>query len=158
MEANLELMKKKIEGYYVADQLIDPLAMVKSAVTDTCPILDLAAEFGLYFDPGSKDKTTGISTTKEKLLERNEVTKKPTIFFSPKLKRTLWEFSHYVYDTEKNEPKDKDDDMMENLRRLLLTGCQYIEPPTDADYLKVTARKVSHSEYHRSPNTFAKYH
>lgn len=134
IEPNLALMQRKIKPYFVADQLIDPLAMVKSPVTDTCPILDLAAEYDLFFDPGSKDMVTGISCTKDKLNERHVVTKLPTIFFSPRLTRTLWEFTHYVYDIEKNEPKDKDDDMMENLRRLVLSGLEYVEPPSDADW------------------------
>lgn len=141
IEPNLILLKAKIADYFVAAQLIDPLAMVKSPVTDSCPIIDLACEYELFFDPGSKDKVTGISATKQKLLERNVVTKLPTIFFSPTCEHTLWEFTHYVYDTDKNEPKDKDDDMMENLRRLILNGLDYIAPPTDADYA------VSRSNY-----------
>ena len=152
---NLDLMKKKVKGYYVADQLVDPLAMVKSPVTDTCPILDLAAEYELYFDAGSKDKVTGISTVKERLMERGQVSNKPTIFFSPKLKRTLYELTHYSYDVEKNEPREENNDQMENLRRLLLTGCSYIEPPNDADYVRVQRAVVPHDAYHTSKNTFS---
>lgn len=146
MEPNLELMKSKIAPYFVADQLIDPLAMVKSAATDTCPILDLAAQFDLFFDPGSKDKTTGISSTKEKLLERHVVTKLPTIYFSPKLARMLWEFSHYVYDTEKNVPKDKDDDQCENLRRLILSGLDYVAPPSESEWTASRKAYTIHDE------------
>lgn len=147
IEPNLELMKRKIDGRFVAAQLIDPLAMVKSPVTDTCPILDLAAEYELYFDPGSKDMVTGISETKQKLLERNVASQLPTIFFTPRLTRTLWETSHYVYDIEKNEPKDQDDDMMENLRRLVLNGLDYIEPPKDSDYIPTRATTIRPDEF-----------
>jgi len=156
MEPNLELAKRKIADRHVAAQLIDPIAMVKSAATDSYPITDLAATFELYFDPGSKDKTTGISSTKELLKERNPLTKRPRILFSPKLKRTLWEFSHYVYDTDKNEPKLENGDMLENLRRLVLNGLNFIEPPTDSDFLPREHSRVSHSDYHNSPNRVVK--
>lgn len=147
IEPNLVLLKNKLKDRFVAAQLIDPLAMVKSPVTDSCPILDVAAQYEFYFDPGSKDKTTGISCTKEKLLERGVASKLPTIFFSPNLTRTLWEFTHYVYDIEKNEPKDKDDDMMENLRRLILNGLDYIDPPKDSDYAARPTTNIRFDEY-----------
>lgn len=132
---NAELYKKKVTGRFVVDELIDPRAMIKNPVTNTCDVLDKLAEYDLYFDPGSKDKTSGISATKEKLLERSSVDQsRPTVYFSPLLTRTLWEFSHYVYDTDTNEPKDKDDHQMENLRRLILNGMDYVPPTTDADY------------------------
>lgn len=35
------------------------------------------------------------------------------------------------------KPVDKDDHMCENLRRLVLTGLEYVEPPKDADYIRL---------------------
>lgn len=134
IKLNAELLKRKIAPYFVVDQLIDPRACIVNPVTGTADVLDALAEYDLYFDKGSKDMMAGISATKEKLLERHVVTNLPTIYFSPRLKETLFEFSHYVYDIEKNEPIDKDDHMMENLRRLILSGLEYVEPPTDADW------------------------
>lgn len=134
IKPNAQLLKRKLDSYFVCDQLIDPRAMIKNPVNGTCDVLDALAEEGLFFDPGSKDMMAGISATKSRLLERGSATKCPTIYFSPKLARTLFEFSHYVYDLEKNEPKDKDDDMMENLRRLILNGLDYVEPPSDDDW------------------------
>jgi hypothetical protein len=130
-----QAIKRKIEGYFVADQIIDPRALIVNPVTRTADILDAIAEEDLFFDPGSKDMMAGISATKEKLNERHVVSQLPTIYFSPKLARTLYEFTHYVYDIERNEPKDKDDDMMENLRRLILNGLDYIEPPSANEWL-----------------------
>lgn len=134
---NAELLKKKIAPYFVVDQLIDPRALVVNPVTGTADILDKLAEYDLYFDPGSKDMMEGISATKEKLNERHVVTGNATIFFSPNLKRTIFEFTHYIFDTEKNVPKDKDDDMLENLRRLVLNGLHFVERPSDADWAAV---------------------
>lgn len=139
IKPNAELLKQKLESYFVADQLIDPRACIVNPVTGTADVLDALAEYDLYFDKGSKDMMAGISATKEKLLERHVVTNLPTIYFSPKLKETLFEFSHYVYDLEKNVPIDKDDHQMENLRRLVLNGLEYVEPPKDADW--TTARQ-----------------
>lgn len=141
IKPNAQLLKRKVEPYFVADQIIDPRALIKNPVTGTADVLDALAEEDLYFDPGSKDMMAGISATKSKLLERHVTSSLPTIFFSPKLTRTMFEFSHYVYDLEKNEPKDKDDDMMENLRRLILNGLDYVEPPSDDDW------KVRNREY-----------
>lgn len=143
---NAKLLKRKLEPYFVCDQLIDPRAMIKNPVTNTCDILDALADEGLFFDPGSKDMMAGISATKEKLLERRSASDVPTIYFSPKLTRTLFEFSHYVYDLEKNEPKDKDDDMMENLRRLILNGLDYVEPITDDEYKAFNKPLVIHDQ------------
>ena len=126
---NAEALKKKLEDYYVAELIIDPRALIKNPVTDTADVLEAIEEHDLYFDPASKDLTAGISATKQKLGERHVVTGLPTIWFSPGLAQTLFEFTHYVYDTVKNEPKDKDNHMMENLYRLVLNGLEYIEPP-----------------------------
>lgn len=134
IKPNAELLKQKVSKYFVADQLIDPRACIVNPVTGTADVLDALAEYDLYFDKGSKDMMAGISATKEKLLERHVVTALPTIYFSPKLKETLFEFSHYVYDLEKNVPIDKDDHMMENLRRLVLSGLEYVDPPSDSDW------------------------
>lgn len=120
----------------VVSRLIDPRALIVNPVTGTADVLDAIDELGLYFEPASKDLTTGISAVKEKLKERHVLTNLPTIYFSPKLKETLREFSRYVYDTEKNKPKDKDDHMMENLYRLVLNGLEYVAPDGASSYPK----------------------
>jgi hypothetical protein len=58
----------------------------------------------------------------------------PTIYFSPLLKETLFEFSRYVYDADKQKPKDEHDHMMENLYRLVLNGLSYVKPAMAEDY------------------------
>jgi len=116
---------------HCVSKIIDPKALIVNPVTETADVLEAIEEEGIYFDPASKDLTTGISAVKDKLNERHVVTKLPTIFFSPRLKETLREFSRYVYDPDKNKPKDKDDHMMENLYRLVLNGLDYVEPETN---------------------------
>lgn len=131
---NAALVNRKLANRHVVSQIIDPRALIVNPVTETADVLEALMAEGLYFEPASKDMVTGISRTKEKLQERNVASGMPTIWFSPKLTRTLWEFTHYSYDTKTNEPMDKDDHMMENLRRLVLNGLNFVEAPTDKDY------------------------
>lgn len=112
---------------------IDPFAVVPNAVTGES-VLDELWKYDLAFDKASKDLTTGVSRVRERLAERNIVSKLPTIFFSPRLTQTLFEFSHYVYDIDKNEPKDKDNHMMENLYRAVLGGLDYVKPSVAGEF------------------------
>jgi hypothetical protein len=118
----------KTEGYHVADREIDPFALIKHPVTSES-IQDELLKYGLWFDPATKDLSTGINKVRERLAERDPQGL-PTIFFSPRLQQTLFEFSHYVYDLNKNEPKDQDNHMMENLYRAVLNGLAYVPPPS----------------------------
>lgn len=122
----------KSEGYFVADREIDRFALIPHPVYETT-IVDELLPYGLFFEPATKDKRLGINKVRQKLLERDH-NGKPTIFFSPNLAETLFEFTHYVYDIAKQEPKDENDHMMENLYRAILNGLSYIEPPDDSDY------------------------
>lgn len=135
IQATAKRVKEKTAGRNVAAWIIDPRALIVNPVTETADVIDAIMEEELYFEPGSKDLTVGISAVKDKLLERNIVNRGfPTIYFSPRLKETLYEFTHYIYDLEKNKPKDEHDHMMENLYRLVLNGLDYIAPPTESDY------------------------
>jgi hypothetical protein len=96
-------------------------------------IVDELAKYDLFFEPASKDLALGINKVREKLMERDSFNN-ATIFFSPKLRETLREFSRYVYDPKKNVPIDEDNHQMENLYRAVLNGCGYIEPPDETDY------------------------
>lgn len=117
----------KTKDYFVPEMEIDPFALIDHPVTED-NIQDEFLTYGLWFDPATKDKSTGIKKVRQRLLERDPQGM-PTIFFSPHLTETLFEFSHFVYDIKKNEPKDENDHMMENLYRAILNGCPYIEPP-----------------------------
>ena len=121
---------EKTSGYFVADTEIDPLAVVRHPVTEES-IVDELATYGLFFEPATKDLALGINKVRERLSERDP-NGLPTIFFSPNLAQTLFEFTHYVYDLKTSKPKDEDNHMMENLYRAILNGLSYIEPPMTA--------------------------
>lgn len=123
-------IKTKTEGYFVADTEIDPFAVIPHPVTNES-VVDELMKYDLYFDKSTKDLTTGIIKTRERLRERDPQGM-PTIFFSPRLTQTLFEFTHYVYDLKRNEPKDENNHMMENLYRAVLNGLAYVEPPSRA--------------------------
>ena len=53
--------------------------------------------------------------------------KEPSLFFFSDLKRTIMEIEGWMYDEDTQVPKKVDDDMMENLYRILLEGTQYFE-------------------------------
>lgn len=141
---NAELVVDKTKGYFVASYEIDPTALVDNPV-DGSNIQDTLMEYGLFFNPATKDKTRGIIRCAEKLRERghNEL---PTIYFSPNLSETLFEFAHYVYDLDTGKPVDKDDHMMENLYRAVLSGLEYVAPPADIDFKGRGKRDVSYNE------------
>ena len=124
-----KLILRKVVGYNVVSYEIDPFALIKNPVDESC-IVDTLATYGLFFNPATKDLSRGINKVRERLNERNPLNGLPTIFFSPNLRQTLFEFTHYVYDIEKNEPKDTDNHMMENLYRAILSGLSYVAPPS----------------------------
>ena len=117
----------KTKGYFVADLEIDPFAVIPHPVTNES-IVDEFMKYDLFFEKATKDLTTGIIKVRERLKERDPQGQ-PTIYFSPRLRQTLYEFSHYVYDLKKNEPKDENNHMMENLYRAVLSGLPYVEAP-----------------------------
>ena len=120
----------KTKDYFVADMEIDKLAVIPHPITDES-ILDELAKYGLFFEPATKDLALGINKTREKLAERDPQGM-PTIFFSPHLAETLFEFTHFVYDPKNNKPRDENDHMMENLYRAVLNGLAYIDPDWEA--------------------------
>ncbi len=121
-----EALKSKVAGRVVQDQLIDPRAVIESPVTDES-ILDELAKYDLYFEMGSKDMMGGISKVREHLSLRTPQGM-PRVWFSPNLTETLFEIQRYCYNPRTQKPVDKDDHMLENLRRLLLNGVEYVEP------------------------------
>jgi hypothetical protein len=66
-----------------------------------------------------KDLQGGIMRVKQEL-------KKPDrLWFSMRLRETMYEFGHYVWDERENKPKDKDDHAMECLYRSLMENPRY---------------------------------
>jgi hypothetical protein len=129
IKPSAEALQEKVKGRFVCNQLIDPRSVIESPVTDES-ILDELAKYDLYFDMGSKDMMGGISKVRETLKLRTP-NGMPRIWFAPTVTQTLWEIQRYAYNPRTQKPVDKDDHMLENLRRLLLHGCEYVEPPKD---------------------------
>ena len=98
-------------------------------------LASLFMDAGLPVEPAVKDLTFGIMKVRDELLKRDIRYPKnpPLLHFSPKLRETLREFSRYVWNPNTGKPVDKDDHMMENLYRLVLTGLDYVEP-SEATY------------------------
>lgn len=142
---NAELLKEKLAGRNVVDYLIDPKAVIESPVTGES-ILDELMNYNMWFEKGSKDMTLGIAKTRERLLERRPGSEMPTIWFAPTVTTLLHEISRYAYNPRTQKPVDKDDHMLENLRRLVLNGLQYIEPTVDADFDNRKRMRVSAAE------------
>lgn len=128
-------LKNRLMGRFVADYLIDPRAVIESPVTGTS-ILDVLMEEDLYFEKGSKDMDLGISKTREKFLERRAADNLPTIYICPTCPNLIRELMRYAYNPRTQRPVDKDDHQCENLRRLVLTDLEYIEPPKDTDWVR----------------------
>ena len=119
---------------------IDPLAVIAHPVTEES-IVDELAKYGLFFDKATKDLALGINKVRERLAERDPFGM-PTIFFSPRLAQTLFEFTHYVYDPKNNKPIDEHNHMMENLYRAVLNGLSYVDPDWVAPKPKPFAVRV----------------
>lgn len=154
IDENAKLLVEKTADYFVPTMEIDPDALIEHPVSE-CSVVDTLATYGLFFTPASKDRSLGINLTKKKLAERGH-DKFPTIYFSPHLTQTLFEFSHWVINLETQKPIDKHDHQMSNLYRALLAGLDYIQPPDDSAIAAAsTPHHVAHDEIHRSRYTFA---
>jgi hypothetical protein len=86
---------------------------------------------GLPVEPASKAKSFGIlnmnSLFRQRLVEPATGLKRPFLYFSPTVKRTLWELARYHYDKE-NKPIDKDDHFMECMYRLFIVPLVHVDP------------------------------
>lgn len=127
---NAKLVCEKLQNRFSFDALIDPRAVIESPVTRESVLDVFLDEFNLYYEMGSKDMSAGINATRNKLKERRP-SGNPTIYVSPRCTRFLWEIMRYCYNPKTQKPIDKDDHMMENFRRLVLNGLDYVAPTPD---------------------------
>lgn len=98
------------------------------------------AQFGICLETGSKDLSGGILKVRDALCSRNGL---PSLFVYENCTRTIFEFGRYIWDdwkddrrTDKQKPRDKDDHMMENVRRLIQHPAQYRNKSALSDYLR----------------------
>lgn len=140
----VKILREKLKGRYVADYIIDPFSVVPDPLTGSC-VLDELAKEGFYFRKASKDLSLGISKVKEFLSARGH-NGLPLVYVAPICSETLFEFTHYVWDGDKNKPKDQDDHMLENFYRLVLSGLDYVKPLSEEDVVESRPLRVGHSE------------
>jgi hypothetical protein len=117
-------------NYRVNRVIIDPLAKGDSnnnfSVYETVSSILLSQ--GVVLEVATKDKEQGILEVKKHLKGPNNM---PSLFFFDDLVRTIYEIEGYMWDegTTIDNPKASkvDDDMMENLYRLLLLNTVWTE-------------------------------
>ena len=85
---------------------------------------------GLSLETATKDKDSGILEIGNHLKGPNG---EPSIFVFDDLVRTCFEFESWMYDEKTQKPQKINDDMMENLYRLLLLDTVYFPPDDDDD-------------------------
>jgi hypothetical protein len=115
-------IKLKLHNRNVLWGICDPLGFIESPI-DGRSMVDVFIEHGIVLERAPKDPSNGILQVTEALKEDR------LLNFSVDCRRTIWEFDHYIWDERRpDKPKDKDDHMMENLYRLVLTGLEYVAP------------------------------
>jgi hypothetical protein len=122
-----EIIRKIKDNHLrVENIIIDPLAkgdaqsdLAEETVFDK--LSKLFMSYGYLLSTASKDKENGIHMIQDLLMTENEM---PALFFVDSLKRTIYEIEGWMYD-EYGKPQKVDDDMMENLYRLVLLGTQW---------------------------------
>lgn len=121
---------QRLGGRYPLRALLEQAAYNESPFEGS---LTLADEFmnhpmPLPVEPAIKDPYYGIMKV-QNLLSKRDKFGKPLIYFSHACHETIREFGRYVWNPDKpGKVVDKDDHMMENLYRLVLTGLEYVEP------------------------------
>jgi hypothetical protein len=109
--------------------ICDPLAKGDRNNDNTTfdKIAEVLARHDIMLETGTKDKTSGILQINTHLEGPNG---EPSLFVFPNLVRTIKEFEGWMYEDkgdDKGKPKKVDDDMMENLYRLLLLDTQWYD-------------------------------
>lgn len=116
-----------LTGCFLGSLKVEPAAWNNDPATRTASIASYFFKHGLHPTKATKDLSNGIIITKSAF-------KNGRVFFTPNLKRTFWELSRYRYDPETGKPVDKDDHMMENLYRLLISPCRWFDPDRSAGF------------------------
>jgi len=115
-------LKVKLHARNVIWGICDPLGFIASPI-DGRSMVDVFIEHGINLEKAPKDPSNGILQVKEALKTEG------LFHFSSDCRRTLWEFDHYIWDERMvDRPRAKDNHMMEDLYRMVLTGLEYIEP------------------------------
>lgn len=118
-----DLVKSKLQGVRVQYGLCEPAAWNEDQGSGKS-YADMFAEAGLDLIPASKRKEDAILQTQLLLGQR-----KRTIRIHKRCKRLRWEMFNHYFDKD-NKPEDKNDHMIECLRRLVIHDGLIYYPPT----------------------------
>ena len=127
-----QIMRKVNKNHYRVGKIVcDPLAKGDSnnEFTTFDKIDMVLNRYGYVLDTATKDKDSGILEINNHLLGPNN---EPSLFVFNDLVRTIFEFESWMWDDETQKAQKKNDDMMENLYRILLESTQWY-PMEDED-------------------------
>jgi len=121
-ESIVKIVKRN--AYRVNRVVIDPLAKGDSNNPETAfdIIANILARYDMVLETATKDKDQGILEIKNHLMGPNGV---PSIWFFDDLVRTIYEIEGWMWDKDTQKAAKEDDDMMENLYRILLLNTQW---------------------------------
>lgn len=139
-------IKQRAAQYRIGGRWADPWIFVKDqhhSMNDKNLDEQLTAE-GLTYLPAPKQRAAAnkrIETAINFNRVEDHIIKPPELFIFENCTRTIWEFEHYRWDEwkgktgenrdRKEKPVDKDDHMIENLGRALISEHQFYEKPAD---------------------------
>ena len=112
--------------------IIDPLAKgdANNEHTTYDKIEMVLARHGYVLETATKDKSSGIIEINNHLKGPNN---KPSLFFFHDMVKTIKQLEGWMYDKDTQVPAKVEDDMPENLYRLMLLGTEYVPPEEDYD-------------------------
>lgn len=117
-----------VNGHHIQDCLVDPLAYIEDP-EDGKAMVDVFIDHGLPVAKATKDLNYGILKAR-KMLKDTDNEGRPLVKFHEDLDETLFEFDNYSWDPKRERPIDAEDHMMENFYRLVLSGLEYVAPPS----------------------------
>lgn len=126
--AEMILRKIKLNLYRVENSwLIDPHSKGDSNNPETTyeKIEKVITSYKYSLEPASKEPgclDDGIINVKDWLMTQNQA---PALFFLDNCVRTILEIETWMWNPKTGKPMDKDDHMMENLRRLITLGTRW---------------------------------
>lgn len=114
----------KNRAYRVNRIVIDPLAKGDGNNDQTAYeiIANTLMNYDMVLETATKDKDQGILEIKNHLKGPNN---EPSIWFFDDLIRTIYEIEGWMWDKDTQKASKEDDDMMENLYRILLLNTQW---------------------------------
>jgi hypothetical protein len=128
--------------FRVGSIIIDPLAKADSnnPLSTYEKVNKVLFAFNYFLETADKDKDSGILEIKNSLIGPNS---EPSLWIFDDMRHTINEIEDWVYD-DMGKPSKKNDDMMENLYRLMLMDTQWY-PPEDEDDVRDRESERSNS-------------